>query len=549
MIDSNQALEKQLRELRDAYAQALPDRIQNILVAWQTLQANWEKASLRALYRLVHSLAGSGATFGFRALSSAARESELYLQGLLENPHLPSSEQITQISALVQEIKRAAEIQPDEIDLPALTVLPSPSVTIPEHENHLIYLIEGDPALATILVNQLSPFGYVLRIFRATTDGDPALKKDFPEAIVLDASVQESLPRANEILAQIRLAHPNLPLIVIASRGDFPSRLHAARMGSNAYFTKPIEISALTLHLDMLTAHKAPEPYRILIIEDDKDLAEHNAAILCQAGMKVHVVTDPTIVTPALIEFNPGLILMDLYMPTVSGLELAAVIRQQEAFVSIPIVFLSAVANPDIQLAAMRLGADDFLAKPIQADHLISSVSSRAQRYTSMRYYMTRDSLTGLLNHTATEERVEIEVSRARRANTKLAYVMIDIDHFKLVNDTYGHPVGDRVLKNLSRLLQQRFRKADVIGRYGGEEFALVLPDTDGPTAVKILDDLREAFGKIRHQADEKEFSITFSAGIAVYPPYGDAVKLNDTADKALYLAKNRGRNQIVLAG
>ncbi len=550
---SNGALEEQLKALRAAYASGLPEKMNGIQSAWALAQKDWSKENLRALYRHIHTLAGSGATFGFEKLSDVARDAELYLQGLLENALPPAREHIVHMGALIAEIARVAHADEPHAPVAARTDARAATTAPPEpgeRETRVIYLIEGDPALAQRLVQQVLPFGYILRAIQDTARVEESFTEESGEAIILDASLPDDNARGIEILSKMKNAlGMSLPLIAIAARGDLQDRLHAARIGANAYLTKPVEISTLISQLDMLTAHKAPEPYRILIVEDDGALAQHNALILQNAGMVTRVVTDPMQALNALVEFNPGLILMDLHMPAVSGLELASVIRQQEAFVSIPIVFLSAVKNQDIQLAAMKLGGDDFLAKPIQPDHLIASVSTRAQRYTNMRYYMTRDSLTGLLNHTATEERLEIEIARARRLKSQLAYAMIDIDHFKQVNDTYGHPVGDRVLKSLSRLLQQRFRKVDAIGRYGGEEFAVILLETDGATAVKILDELRAAFSQIRHQTDRAEFSSTFSAGVATCPPHGDAVKINDVADKALYLAKNRGRNQVVLAG
>jgi diguanylate cyclase (GGDEF)-like protein len=125
---------------------------------------------------------------------------------------------------------------------------------------------------------------------------------------------------------------------------------------------------------------------------------------------------------------------------------------------------------------------------------------------------------------------------------------MIDIDHFKQVNDTYGHPVGDRVIKSLSRLLKQRLRETDVVGRYGGEEFAVIMSNTDGDAAMKVLDEMRAAFSCLQHLADGKEFFATFSCGIADVALFSDAIKLGDSADKALYEAKHAGRNRVVLA-
>ncbi len=249
-----------------------------------------------------------------------------------------------------------------------------------------------------------------------------------------------------------------------------------------------------------------------------------------------------------LLEFAPDLILIDLYMPGCNGMELAKVIRQLDAFVGIPIVFLSAEGDPDKQLFAMGMGADDFLTKPIRPHRLVSSVSSRVRRSLQLRSFMVRDSLTGLLNHTAIKDQLEHEVAQTKRRRTPLSFAMVDIDHFKQINDTYGHPAGDRVIKSLSRLLKQRLRETDVIGRYGGEEFAVILTNTDRGTAMKVLEAIREDFSQLHHLADGREFSATFSCGVADVSYFGDAAKLCDAADKALYKAKRAGRNRMMQA-
>jgi len=199
-------------------------------------------------------------------------------------------------------------------------------------------------------------------------------------------------------------------------------------------------------------------------------------------------------------------------------------------------------------MEALRLGGDDFLTKPVQISHLISSVASRTLRSRTLRALMIRDSLTGLLNHTATEERLIAEVARAQRHHRLLAYTLIDLDNFKKVNDTYGHATGDRVLVSLARLLQQRLRKSDVIGRIGGEEFVIIFTDTDGPTAVRVLNEIRERFSFVRHTGGGQHFYVTLSGGVAGYPEHLEAVSLSEAADRALYEAKQQGRNRVVLA-
>ena len=235
-------------------------------------------------------------------------------------------------------------------------------------------------------------------------------------------------------------------------------------------------------------------------------------------------------------------------MPGCSGLELAQMIRQQESYVSMPIVYLSAESDRERQLKAMSAGGDDFLTKPIDPAHLVSAVTSRVERWRTLRSFMVRDSLTGLLNHTRTNEELEVEIARARRTQSNLIYAMIDIDFFKNVNDNYGHPTGDRVIKGLARLLQQRLRKVDIVGRVGGEEFAAIMIDTNAENALRVLDEMRQHFAGVVHFSDTAEFSVTFSCGAADFSEFGDSNSLREAADRALYKAKGDGRNKVVLA-
>jgi diguanylate cyclase (GGDEF)-like protein len=162
-----------------------------------------------------------------------------------------------------------------------------------------------------------------------------------------------------------------------------------------------------------------------------------------------------------------------------------------------------------------------------------------------MRRVSRHDGLTGLLNHTAVKAELDARLL-SQPANGRLSVAMIDIDHFKSVNDTYGHPVGDQVIRSLAWLLKGRLRTTDVIGRYGGEEFLIAIPDADIDEAHEVLDWIRTSFGDLPHAHPDGLFRATFSSGIASYPSYGHSVELIRAADEALLEAKRQGRNRVV---
>ena len=140
---------------------------------------------------------------------------------------------------------------------------------------------------------------------------------------------------------------------------------------------------------------------------------------------------------------------------------------------------------------------------------------------------MLHDSLTGLVNHSRLQQQLEIETARALRQHQVLSLAMIDIDHFKEVNDRHGHQTGDRMLKNLARFLRQRLRASDVIGRYGGEEFAVILADTTGEIAEEVINSLRRDFAAIPHETGGDVMTVTFSAGIASLPEHASVRELD----------------------
>ena len=265
--------------------------------------------------------------------------------------------------------------------------------------------------------------------------------------------------------------------------------------------------------------------------------------------MIAQVVSNPLEVLEAMESFHPDLLLMDIYMPEISGVELARIIQQHRSYLGVPIVFLSAERDPLKQLEALGQGGDNFLTKPIEAAELVKAVSIRANHYQTLRSLMLKDSLTGLLNHSRVLEQLDHELRRAARLNQPLSVAMIDIDHFKSVNDTWGHPVGDSVILTLARLLRERLRVSDVVGRYGGEEFMVVMPEAGLEDARRVIDSLRESFARISHRVGDKDFTVSFSAGIAQITPRCVDRSLMEKADQALYQAKSIGKGRLSVWG
>ncbi len=599
---ASQGFNEQFDVLRRAYGDRLDEKIGSIEAGWQhylALSAGTEKLeALATLHRLTHSLAGSGATFGFPLVSQFARRAEMVLKEMMEcaksfadsdaeragkawlQSQSPTPEQHTQIEAAHAGLRAAAcereqphvrltlqesagfegQIMPpvagDASIAPAREQFLQDGTTLElpaTPANALIYMFCENPEDVPSWAASVETFGYRLQIYSDPMQLQAATSREMPAALIVSSQSEpirvgeRGEPLGGVLHALKGQGDHQVPVVWVCENGDLRARLQAVRLGAAAFFTHPVDVDALLVKLDDLTASHMPEPFRVLIVDDEPALARLYSVILNQAGMETREVTDPLEVMAPLVDFRPDLILMDVYMPDCNGSEIAAVIRQQEAYVGIPIMFLSSESDTLKQLEAMRLGGDEFLQKPVEPRYLVSSVLTRATRARVLQNLMVRDSLTGLLNHTKTKEQLGIEIERMRRLGHSISLAMIDIDHFKKVNDTYGHATGDRVLRSLSRLLSQRMRQTDVVGRYGGEEFAVIMVGAGAENAQRAIDKVREAWAQLPHFSNGREFYSTFSAGVSSAPPHKNAATLSESADGALYEAKGKGRNQVVL--
>ncbi|WP_269532421.1 diguanylate cyclase [Chitinimonas sp. BJYL2] len=409
-----------------------------------------------------------------------------------------------------------------------------------------VIVISPDRASMNSFAEQLVPVGYTVE-WVAHPAELPLISEHRPRTVLaIHTGFLDDTERTDWLHSDQWQTHSaNTTKVFFGRDGSLPVRLAALRAGARGFVPFPPKARSVVAQFDMLTGGVNFPPDRVLVVDDSRTVAQFYADVLTEAGMIARPLSSPMEVLTVMEDFAPDLILMDLHMPSCNGDELITVIRQQEEWVGIPIVVVSGDINDARHLHAMRCGASDFLRKPVHPDHLVERVVAHTERHRILRMQMSKDGLTGLLNHARLHEAIDIETRRAVRNQQSLVLAIIDLDHFKQVNDRHGHQAGDVVLRNISRLLVRRLRQTDIAGRYGGEEFCILLPDTSLADTETLLEQLRDEFAALEHRFGDKGFQTTFSVGIALCGPDDDGDALFYRADKALYRAKRGGRNRV----
>lgn len=296
---------------------------------------------------------------------------------------------------------------------------------------------------------------------------------------------------------------------------------------------------------------------KVLIVDDEAAARDTIADLLTEDGYSVTATESGEKALGLLEQSSFDLIISDLMMPNMSGIELTKSIKATS--IDTPIVVITGFATIEHAVESMKAGAYDFITKPFNIDQIKITVqkaleTKRLQKLAGEREFYKQlsnsDELTGLSNYRYCSEMLQKEVERANRYGRPLSLMMIDIDDFKSCNDTFGHLAGDMVLKQIAMLIKKTTRDSDLVSRYGGEEFTVILPETSEEEARVVADRIRDAVAKFKFKSDTNKplGRLTITLGLSSLPNKADNMKdLIRTADFALYQGKASGKNRVVV--
>lgn len=561
----NEQFADKLNELRLAYLQRLPQQVNAVIEDYNLLGVHWDPRLVSALLLKLHTLKGSSGTFGFKSFCNAVSEFENKLKAYQAREQQPAANDnpIVQFRPYLEVLTQTMQQAQQDWSAQAAVVVESPTVaqsvvassqvsTVKNSvkrsaHNPVLFLVDNDITQGEILRANLTEFGFFVHYFSDLASLAEGLEFQQPDICLIDLHLHNC--SEDEIFSRVvAFTQHQVPVIVLSASGQFQQRIKAVRAKAQAYFTKPVKMNELVAKLRNLLDFEPRKPFKVLMIDDQESILNYHQHLFSAHGIECRTTQHPELMLEVLRDFEPDLFILDYHLPHFNGAELASMLRQIPAYEATPIVFLTGETADSLKSDLVEIGSDDVIGKDLGADKFVSQITSRIRRGKKLRMLMQQDSLTQLLNHGYIQSLARQMFSHAKRVKSPCCFVMIDLDHFKMVNDRFGHGCGDRVIVALTQMLQQRLRQSDGIGRYGGEEFLILMPDTDVQTAQSLISKLLHQFSQLKFFERNIEFHASFSAGISCASDWSSVQVCLERADQALYQAKKAGRNRVEIA-
>lgn len=526
----------------------------HLLLYKAELEATWEEAHkdtrwVHHVTDVAHKLSGSGKAYGFVELSQLARELECACEAAkslnqqeikyaLSEPLNALLNALARYSALPSTVKSShaeeSSVVPTKDDADKIDIL----------------LVDDDPDFSMQISEVLSQYGYCVYQQKDIYQLNDAIIKHEPLALLVDMDFSgQRFAGANQVSIWRQKSGAPLPVFFVSGYDTFELRLASVRAGGTHYLRKPLDVPKLVslLHSELNLAPR--EPYRILLVDDDCDLLNLYGEFLTNAGYTVTTVTSAEEALQTIEKCHPELILIDVYMPECSGIELGKIIRQHEEFATIPLLFMSASADTDMQLACARLANDEFINKPIELWRLLMVVKSRVTkgRYlrshtgslTTAETHILQDSLTALPMLASMRRDIE-DALRNKAKNIIIAVFKIDIRAFHTINNLHGHYFGDEVLQRVAWELNQYIQPVDKLYRESGDEFLVLAQGCSQEEQLrKYVLGLMSLIENINIITKYGNLALSADIGVACYSQdVRNSEELIDHADMAIFKAK-----------
>ncbi len=544
---SHRASQERDSDQKQAYLRHLPERIGAIEENWSSLyNESWNQAKLTRLFQRIQDLAGSAGKFGLIQVSESVYSLEQYFKDIIHTEQRPSPKQSKEVGALIKSLKAVVghARQPDTGTIPH-----------PNGNNSRLYYLRLNDSVAPGLGGALESLNCTLLQFQSVDDLLKAIDGQAPDALIIDAQMLNTAGALKIKLRQIKADKGSSPpMTVISSSSNLDIRLHAMRSGAAAFFVAPLDIPPVAARIKQLATPIIRKSFRVMIVDDDPTQADFAAAILRKADMETCTVTEPLQVLKTMDVFRPDLILMDLYMPDADGMELTSIIREQNEFVGIPIVFVSGEQDMDKQLDALSVGGDDFIAKPIRPRHLMSTIKNRVQRARALQHQYpaqsARDPVTGLFNRRHFFERLDNTVASDTPHPTARGVLYASLDHKESIQQQIGIGQTDALLAEIGSLLASVTEPQDVCARIEDNGFAIMAKRPLNENLQDLAQSLAFAVAGQRFESAQHVNQPTLSIGICYFEAApDDASGLVGRAHKACTQAAQDGGNHITVYG
>ncbi|MFK8026425.1 MAG: diguanylate cyclase [Gammaproteobacteria bacterium] len=537
--------------IREIYVESFPEKIQELRRCWAELNsaANYQH-SLSELRVEVHKIAGSSGSHEFNDIHSLAKNVESNIVDVLDEKSTWKKEK-QKIGNLVQQLVDTLENEllnynfsdDNEDNIPRLDSLQL------SHRELVIFIISHRSVELSLLSNLLETRGFTVIAFSTIERAQSMSQTVAPSIVVLDLGDANQIKLDKSTKEAFQSIEDQPPaFVVISRRDDVQTRKMAAQFEAEAFFATPINAHNFSSTLDVILESRGNAGSRVLLIDQQKQRITYIEKALACENIHCRVIGVIDNIVDELVNFKPDLILIAYDKNNDYWCDGARIVRLHESHFNMPIVFLLENEDKQEKLEALHAGADDCIYGHELQDEQLQILKQRILRFRRANHLIIMDSLTGALNRDAFLERANEEISLAIRRKESICLAMIDVDHFKQINDENGHVVGDYVLRHISDYLNNRLRRSDVVGRYAGDEFLVLLPDTDLDSAYLVLDMIRKNLVAHNIKVNNADVRVSISLGLIAARPTEplDIETLIVDADKKLYEAKVAGRNMLV---